>query len=91
MNEKFIPSKTRYATARYSSKRIGVGVAGESAFMYVTPREGDQFDDELIYTIHLMSFAPEMYDMLKTAAAMFDGTEFSKRANDLLSRINPET
>ncbi|QGH73256.1 MAG: hypothetical protein [Podoviridae sp. ctKoA10] len=38
----------------------------------------------------LIAAAPEMYEMLKVAIGMFSGTEFSKRAEQLLAEARGE-
>jgi hypothetical protein len=48
----------------YSKKKIGIGKSGSGAFLFITPRVGEDFDDDLRYTAQLMKCAPEMYEML---------------------------
>lgn len=38
----------------------------------------------------LIAAAPEMYEMLQTACRMFAGTEFAKRAEQLLAKARGE-
>jgi len=79
-----------YIAANYSKKKIGVGRPGGGAFLFVTPRQGDDFDEQLLYTIHLMTLAPDMYALLETATGMFSGTEFAKKAEQLLAKARGE-
>ena len=63
---KFIPAPKGYAAGHYSKKKIGIGLGGEGAFLFITPRAGDDFDDDLRHTVHLMSQAPMLYDVLES-------------------------
>lgn len=69
MSEQFIKSSKPYIAAKYSKKKVGIGVGGGSAVMFIAPRAGDDFDDEMLYTIELMRHANVMYEMLKQVLA----------------------
>jgi len=84
MSEQFIKSNKPYIAAKYSKKKVGIGVGGGGAIMFITPRAGDDFDDEMLYTIELMRHANVMYELLKD---LLGNSSFNVEHSDVADKI----
>lgn len=74
---KFVQSEKPYIAAKYSKKKIGIGIGGNGAMMFITPRFGEDFDEEMLYTVELMRHANVMYEMLKSQSRMMHKMGFT--------------
>jgi hypothetical protein len=80
-----------YAAAIYSKKKIGVGKSGGGAFLFVTPRAGEELDDDIRYTVQLMKTAPELYAMLdKILELIHPDSSVYAEAEQLLAKARGE-